>query len=218
MTTFGYCAIGVTLGVICQLYARWRGRKPIEGGAKIISSSLLLVAVFTQPQTDVWPWILAGMAFSWAGDLLMIGQGRRWLAGGLGAFLLAHLFYVVAAVHRIDWAVVPPLGLSIALIAILFAGLVIFEAVWDGLGRLKIPSLFYFSVLGIMTLAAICGWLSDPADRGGQIFVVGAVLFFVSDFAVAVQRFKGPAFKTRLWGLPSYYVGQLLLALSAGYV
>ena len=45
---------------------------------------------------------------------------------------------------------------------------------------------------------------------------MGAVLFFASDAAVAHQRFKGPSFKTRLWGLPCYFAGQMFIAHSAG--
>jgi uncharacterized membrane protein YhhN len=37
-------------------------------------------------------------------------------------------------------------------------------------------------------------------------------LFFISDLAVARDRFVAPSFANRSWGLPSYYAGQLLLA------
>ena len=45
---------------------------------------------------------------------------------------------------------------------------------------------------------------------------VGAGLFIVSDVAVARQTFVQPGFVNRLWGLPLYYGGQLLLAWAAG--
>jgi uncharacterized membrane protein YhhN len=53
-----------------------------------------------------------------------------------------------------------------------------------------------------------------PDER--WIFLVGgAVLFFVSDVAVARDRFVEPSWKNRAWGLPAYYAGQLLLAWGA---
>ena len=42
----------------------------------------------------------------------------------------------------------------------------------------------------------------------------GAVLFFVSDLAVARDKFVGASFVNRAWGLPAYYAGQLLIAWS----
>jgi uncharacterized membrane protein YhhN len=44
----------------------------------------------------------------------------------------------------------------------------------------------------------------------------GAVLFYLSDLAVARHRFVRPAFLNRAWGLPAYYAGQLLLAWTVG--
>jgi uncharacterized membrane protein YhhN len=43
---------------------------------------------------------------------------------------------------------------------------------------------------------------------------VGALLFYLSDLAVARHRFVHPAFVNRAIGLPLYYVGQLLIALT----
>jgi len=44
----------------------------------------------------------------------------------------------------------------------------------------------------------------------------GAALFYLSDLAVARQRFVHEDFINRALGLPTYYLGQLLLALTVG--
>jgi hypothetical protein len=44
----------------------------------------------------------------------------------------------------------------------------------------------------------------------------GAILFYVSDLAVARHRFIQRSFINRALGLPIYYLGQLLLALTIG--
>jgi len=44
----------------------------------------------------------------------------------------------------------------------------------------------------------------------------GAVLFWLSDLAVARDRFVRPGFVNPLVGLPLYYAAQLLLASAAG--
>ena len=46
------------------------------------------------------------------------------------------------------------------------------------------------------------------------LLLAGAVAFFVSDLAVARERFVVKTFTNRLWGLPLYYGGVLLLAAS----
>ena len=43
---------------------------------------------------------------------------------------------------------------------------------------------------------------------------VGAVMFYASALAVAIGQFLQPEFPNYVWGLPLYYGGQLLLALS----
>jgi hypothetical protein len=40
----------------------------------------------------------------------------------------------------------------------------------------------------------------------------GATLFFASDLAVARERFLARDFTNKLYGLPAYYLGQLLIA------
>ena len=44
----------------------------------------------------------------------------------------------------------------------------------------------------------------------------GACAFFISDLFVARERFVSSGFGNRAWGLPLYYSGQVLLALSVG--
>ena len=48
------------------------------------------------------------------------------------------------------------------------------------------------------------------------LHVVGALGFFLSDLAVARERFVAKGFTNKLWGLPLYYGAQLLLAWTAG--
>ena len=65
-----------------------------------------------------------------------------------------------------------------------------------------------------MVIAAIAVARSDDAlpDSQRLRFVAGAALFLVSDLAVARDQFVQRAFVNRLWGLPAYYAGQLLIA------
>ncbi len=42
----------------------------------------------------------------------------------------------------------------------------------------------------------------------------GALLFYLSDLMVARQRFVQASYLNRAFGLPTYYLGQLLLAMT----
>ena len=49
------------------------------------------------------------------------------------------------------------------------------------------------------------GWL-------GTVVLVGALLFTASDLSVARDRFVKQGYVNRLWGWPTYFVAQLVLA------
>ena len=67
----------------------------------------------------------------------------------------------------------------------------------------------YVIAISVMVILA-CGTITAT----GLQLVVGAVLFAVSDVFVARERFATSAVANRLWGLPLYYLAQLVLALS----
>ena len=46
----------------------------------------------------------------------------------------------------------------------------------------------------------------------GPSLLVAALFFYVSDLSVAINRFVSPRFIHRLWGLPAYYIAQLMFA------
>ena len=49
---------------------------------------------------------------------------------------------------------------------------------------------------------------------GAWIYGVGALAFAASDLSVARDRFVASSLVNKAWGLPVYYVAQLLLAWS----
>ena len=75
---------------------------------------------------------------------------------------------------------------------------------------MKVPVLAYVVVITMMVICA-AGTVNAP---GGAVRVLGAVAFYLSDLGVARERFVTPGLANRLFGLPLYYGGQVLLALS----
>ncbi|MGI9648041.1 MAG: lysoplasmalogenase family protein, partial [Acidimicrobiia bacterium] len=78
--------------------------------------------------------------------------------------------------------------------------------------RMRSPVTAYAVVISLMGVLAI----ATAADSWDVRIPAGAVLFIVSDLAVARDNFVAPGIQNRLIGLPLYYGGQLLLAWAAG--
>ena len=66
----------------------------------------------------------------------------------------------------------------------------------------------YMLVISVMVVAAA----GSVGAAGNAMILGGAVAFYLSDISVARDRFVEHAFVNRLWGLPLYYVAQLVLS------
>jgi uncharacterized membrane protein YhhN len=159
-------------------------------------------------------WIFAGLVLGAVGDAALLGASNKAFLGGLVAFLGGHVAYVVAAAQLVgptDWfeyagayAVLPVVAGAIAL-----------AMLWPKLGSMRAPVIAYVLTIVAMVVAAIAVARSEALpEMQCYRFVVGATLFFVSDLAVARDKFVQRAFVNRLWGLPTYYAGQLFIAWS----
>lgn len=198
--------------VLVGLLAWNEGRAPTRGRIIKMAASTGFVAVALSngaSTTTYGRFVLVALALSWIGDLFLgVGSDRAFLAG-LFAFLAGHVAYIAAfAVRGIDaaWFVVAAVGLG--LIAVL---------VWRWLAphvddARRRPVLGYIAVITLMVAAAIGTVALVPDAR----IALGSIAFFLSDIAVARNRFVAPGSVNRAVGLPLYYTGQVLLALSVG--
>lgn len=156
------------------------------------------------------PWMLtAALMLSAVGDAFLAGDAERWLPFGLGAFLLAQLFYValfamggggLAALSH------EPLRLIAAVLTVAAAGL-IFNYLWRSLGRMLVPVALYVVVITCMTVMA---FTLPPARSAAMI---GAVLFMASDAILAVRLFRagGPNMTADLAVWWFYWAAQALI-------
>ena len=74
---------------------------------------------------------------------------------------------------------------------------------------MRLPVRAYIVVISTMLTLAFAAWSAGAS----HLLLLGALSFYVSDLAVARDRFVRTDFFNRLWGLPAYYLGQLCLAL-----
>lgn len=205
----------VAVGVAVLLYAEWIKRSALRCWAKPLASAGFLLAALDAPTlhlpTGTGWLLLAALALCALGDVLLLGTKTRTFLVGMASFALAHVL-------RLVWfgtAGARPLALAGAVASFLVIGHV--GWMWlDGSlsGRLRLPVRLYILLLSLATALAVAYGVSDPRDLGGAALLptLGAVLFLVSDLAVARQRFVKPAFANRAFGLPLYYASQLLFA------
>ncbi len=79
--------------------------------------------------------------------------------------------------------------------------------------RMRRPVLFYVLAICVMMTMAVGTYAIDK----NWAIPLGALLFLISDLAVARDRFITPGFINRLWGLPVYFCAQVVLAISVSY-
>ncbi len=152
--------------------------------------------------------VAAALVLCWLGDVLLIPRDARGpFLAGLVSFLLGHLAFAAAFLLR--GVSLPPLLVAAGLSAVA-AGLALRWLSPHVKGAMRGPVVAYVVVISAMLV------LAAGATGAGAPWVVlaGAACFFVSDLAVARERFVAKAFTNRLWGLPLYYGGVLLLAAS----
>lgn len=168
------------------------------------SASFLLIAVDGYESFTWSPWIMAGLVLSAIGDVALIGRARGPFLAGLSAFLLAHLAYAGGfLVAGPDWLAS---GLVAAGLAILFW--VVARWLLPHTGDLRGPVVSYMLVISAMVALA-----AGVAIEGAPTATFpAAALFYVSDLAVARDRFVNPGADNRVWGLPVYYLAQYLFA------
>lgn len=136
-------------------------------------------------------WMLPALLLSWQGDVLLVfeDQDPLFFILGLGSFLLAHVAYCLffAGVwRRENIRMRLPL---VAAVAAYYTGLLLL--LWPGLGPMKMPVTVYGAVISVMLLLALhTGAL--PRRNIGFAFILGALLFVLSDSLLALNRFYTP--------------------------
>jgi uncharacterized membrane protein YhhN len=162
------------------------------------------------PHTGYGRLVLAALACGWLGDVLLMPKGaQRAFAAGLASFLLGHLAFALAFLVR----GAEPAWLAGGALAAAALALPVTRWLAPHVPeRLRTPVRAYVLVISAM-VACAAGAFGASRDAA---LLAGAVAFFLSDLAVARERFVASTFTNKLWGLPLYYGAQLLLAWTAG--
>jgi uncharacterized membrane protein YhhN len=196
-------AVSLTAAALAvHLWADARGRRlPRALGKALASAAFLLLAAARAAPDRYGLLVLLALALSAAGDLCLLGRAKPTFLAGVALFLAAHVAYAFAFAPRSR----PP---ALAAVGLAAAGVLVVRWLWPHLGALRVPVIAYAVAITAMLVYAL-----GVPDRRVQL---GAALFYVSDLAVARDRFVAPGFANHLAGLPPYYAAQLLLAWTVG--
>jgi uncharacterized membrane protein YhhN len=200
--------ISVIAGAVASLLVAIRTE---ERALEILSKAaaslgfVILGAANWSPGDPVGSWIVAGLVLCAVGDLLL--RFDQTFDLGLFSFLGGHLAYVTAFATALpvqQWRL-----LFLAPVVLTSVGAL--SWLWPHLGRRKASVSAYVVTISIM----VWGSLSvASAETLGWTVAFGALLFYLSDLFVARHRFVTAEFLNRGLGLPIYYTGQILIALS----
>ena len=173
----------------------------------LASSLFVAVALANGATASSYGWlVLAALALSWLGDVLLIPDDDRLFRAGVGSFGLAHVVYLAAfALRGID-----PMHAAMAAVGVVPAAAA--AARWlrpHVPPDMKLPVNAYVVVISAMVVAAFGAYGASSAN--GSI-LIGALLFYASDLLVARQRFVAPSPWNPAVGLPLYYAAQFVLA------
>ena len=189
------------------------GLQALAAPAKLVAScSFIAVALLSDAwRTRYGRIILAGLVFSWFGDMFLLGESEGLFLAGLVSFLIAHIAYIFAfSTYGLSdrWCFSALLPVAVISMAV---------SIWltpflpDGM---LVPVRIYTFAISLMVILAF-----GARGIGAPVLVpLGATLFYFSDLSVATLQFTSTAFPHFVWGLPFYYTGQLMLALSVSFV
>ena len=183
---------------------------PLASVAKLVASAGYLATAFSAGalRHRFGQLVFTGLAVSLLGDLSLIGTTQTHFLFGLGAFLLAHIAYITGFItngQNRRWFLLA----AVAIVPV--ASAVLLWLMPHVPAALAAPVYAYVAVISLVVVAAF----GTRGAGGSALLVAGAMMFFVSDLSVAMQRIVDTDFPTYLWGLPLYYAAQLCLGIGA---
>ena len=187
--------------------AVYHGNRRLEVAAKPLTMVLLIGAAVAMDPDDAATryWFVVALLLSLAGDVLLMLRHDLFVAG-LGAFLLAHVAYVVgllvSGVHPGGLLV----GLVLAAAGFVLVGARLLAGVRRKDRRLIPPVLAYIIVISALVVTAY--------GTTRFLAIAGATLFYVSDSLLGRQRFLQARERGDTAVMVTYHLAQFLLVLS----
>lgn len=172
---------------------------------------IILLAITESGLSTVFSyWVFVALLFSVMGDVFLM-LTKKWFIYGLGSFLIAHILYIIGFLVVFSFTFTASVLFQIILltiIAVIFYYYLFQNVRKEGGKRLLFAVACYIFVITTMLTLAIM--------TGIAILIIAALLFFVSDSILAVNRFKVKFQLADYLVMSTYFTAQLLFAISLG--
>jgi uncharacterized membrane protein YhhN len=160
--------------------------------------------------------MLAGLFFSWSGDLVLEfskNNGNMFMLG-LVCFLVVHIMYLTAfyitpgknsiLTNRI-WLLIP----------VIIYGVVLVSYLYSDLAEMRLPVILYALVILTMLTGAM-NRKDKVNKRSYYLVLAGAILFVISDSSIAINKFSNQFDPSGVVIMSAYIVAQYLI--TTGYI
>lgn len=208
MTAVAFVLLSLTAVVaVCDWLAVSNGQRLAEYVLKpLVMVALIAVALTIDPSSDfARAMLVIGLLLSLVGDVCLMVPTDLFVAG-LAAFLVAHVFYVIALIAL--GVSIGPLIFGIALMGLVAVviGRRIVQGAASNDAALAGPVAAYIAVISVMVASAI--------GTGRFFAIVGALLFGLSDSVLGWTRFIADLPRGRVIVMVTYHLGQIGLVLA----
>lgn len=200
---------------IAELASHWFTIPTLHMTSKPLLLIVLLLYLFISArgvQTKTIRFIQFGLVFSWIGDVLLmfVDHGQMYFIGGLAAFLITHIFYIIAFSLSADGEGSYIRKRPLAALPFVFIGVFLFYSLYPALGELKIPVLLYTIVITTMVVFAL-NRIEKVSAKSFRYVYYGAIIFMISDAVLAINKFLVPVENAQIIIMASYILAQFLI-------
>jgi uncharacterized membrane protein YhhN len=187
------------------------------GKALIIPVLIMLFILTLKPLTNrLHVFMLAGLLFSWAGDIILEFSGSRagMFVPGLICFLIAHIMYLTVFITTPGKNSIIRSRIFLLVPVIIYGvGLVLY--LYNDLFEMKIPVIIYALVILCMLAGAI-NRIDKVKKKSFILVLAGAILFVASDSAIAISKFSHKFEYSGIIVMSTYIIAQYLIV--TGYI
>ncbi len=159
--------------------------------------------------------VLISLFFSWLGDVFLMYQSHHQLYFmlGLGAFLIAHILYIVCYIRMTNDVEVakekrPRLARYDFFLILIWLTLI--SVLFPVLGEMKIPVTLYSMTITGMALTALHRYQKTTTQSFWMV-MGGVLIFMLSDSMIAINKFLEPITYAGAWIMITYIIAQYLI-------
>lgn len=185
--------------------------------ALIIPVLIMLFLLNLNPLTNrLHCFMIAGLLFSWAGDIILEFSGAHasMFIPGLACFLLAHIMYLTVFITTPGKNSIIGNRIQLLLPVIIY-GVTLVLYLYGDLKELKLPVIVYAIVILFMLAAAI-NRIEKVKKKSFWLVLAGAILFVISDSAIAINKFSYKFEYSGIVIMSTYIAAQYLIV--TGYI